>query len=217
VEGGTTPSLGTIAETLESVTIPVVVLLRPRGGDFLYSREELNVLIRDARSIAELGAFGIATGALTRDGYVDIPAMEQIIQAAGDLSVTFHRAFDMVRDPHNALDALADLGVDRVLTSGQARSAPEGVDLIADLVSYGSGRISIMPGAGLRAGNVAGLIGATGVREVHFAALVSAESPMTYRNTRPRMGSDRVPGEFELRVTDPDAVRSVVRASQGTG
>jgi copper homeostasis protein len=212
VEGGTTPSFGTIAATLDLLSIPVVVLLRPRGGDFLFSAEELDVLVRDATAIRELGAFGIATGALTRGGSVDVVAMTRIIEAAGSMSVTFHRAFDMARDPHEALDTLSELGVDRILTSGQARSVPEGLDLIAELVRYSAGRVSIMPGAGIRKENVREVIRRTQVTEVHFAAVAPSDSPMEHRNTRPLMGSDRVPGEYERLVTDPEKVRSVVRA-----
>jgi len=214
VEGGTTPSFGTIARTLEAVSIPVVVLLRPRGGDFLYSGEELDVMVRDAQAIRDLGAFGIATGALTRGGSVHADGMARIMEAASPMSVTFHRAFDMVRDPHGALETLVDLGVDRILTSGQARSVPEGLDLIAHLVSNAGGRISIMPGAGIRVDNIRDVIRRTAVSEVHFASLSSTASPMEHRNTRPLMGSDRVPGEYERLITDPEAVRSVVLAAQ---
>ncbi len=212
VEGGTTPSIGTISRVLGALAIPTVVLIRPRGGDFLYSAPELDALLRDVEGVREAGAFGVATGVLTADGEVDVRAMAEIKDAAGDMSVTFHRAFDMTRDPFEALEALVQVGVDRVLTSGQERSVAEGVELIQRLVEAARGGISVMPGAGVRRENVKEIIRATGVKEVHFTGFASRESPMVHRNTRPLMGSDRVPGEYEKLVTDPDRVREIVEA-----
>lgn len=210
VEGGTTPSLGTIARSLEVVSIPIVVLIRPRGGDFLYDELEKEVMIRDIRAIRDLGAFGIATGGLTTDGQIDVSAMESIMEAAGPMSVTFHRAFDMSRDPYEALDTLAALGVDRVLTSGQERSVPEGIPLIRELAGAAGGSLSIMPGGGIRAENVQEILEATLVEEVHFTAFSRLESPMEHRNARPLMGSERVPGEYERWVTEAGSVRNIV-------
>ena len=217
VEGGTTPSLGALRIVLARTDVDAVALVRPRGGDFLYTRVELDCMLEDVDLIRRAGAFGIATGALTPDGSVDAGAMERILKAAGPLSVTFHRAFDMTRDPWEALEGLIDLGVDRVLTSGQARSAPEGQALIREAVERASGRISIMPGGGLRPENVRGFVESTGVEEVHFAALARGESHMTHRNPRPLMGADRVPGEYERVTTDPDLVRGVLEKLEGLG
>lgn len=216
VEGGTTPSLGTITQSLELVSIPIVVLLRPRGGDFCYDDLEMGVMTRDVRQVRELGAFGIATGVLTREGEVDVPAMDRIMEEAGDLSVTFHRAFDMTRDPRQTLETLAGLGVDRILTSGQERSVPEGISLIRELSTVAGDRISVMPGGGIREENVQEIIRTTGVNELHFAAFSHLESPMNHRNPRPLMGSERVPGEYERWTTDASCVRAVVeRATEG--
>lgn len=217
VEGGTTPSGGTIGLVLERVGIDTVVLVRPRGGDFLYTPDELDTILMDVETVRGSGAFGIATGVLTPDGQVDVAAMEQIMEAAGALSVTFHRAFDMVRDPAEALETLIGLGVDRVLTSGQERSVPEGRDLIRELVAVANRRISIMPGGGLREGNIRELVRATGVQEVHFTAFSHWESPMVHRNLRPLMGADRVPGEYERISTDPEGVNRVIRALADLG
>ena len=217
VEGGTTPSFGTISRVLDTLSIPTVVLIRPRGGDFLYTAEESEALLRDVKYIRDSGAFGIATGVLTRDGDVDVPAMEQIMDTAGSLSVTFHRAFDMTRDPYQSLETLIQLGVHRVLTSGQERSVPEGMDLIGGLVELAKGRTSIMPGGGIKADNIQHIIRKTGARELHFTAFSSQESPMAHRNTRPLMGSDRVPGEYEKLVTSPEAVRGIVTRSRTDG
>jgi len=209
VEGGTTPSIGTIRSVLESISIPTVVLVRPRGGDFLYSPEELTALEADVEAIREAGAYGIATGLLTKEGTVDVPGMERIMESAGSLSVTFHRAFDMTRDPLGALEVLLGLSVNRILTSGQERSALDGLPLIRELVQVAGERISILPGGGIGEGNVQQLVRETGVRELHFTAFSSLNSGMTYKNTRPLMGGDRVPGEFERLVTDPERVRNI--------
>jgi len=210
VEGGTTPSLGTLGLVLERIGIDAVVLVRPRGGDFLYTPDELDTILMDVGTVRGAGAFGIATGVLTRDGAVDVGAMERIMEAAGSLSVTFHRAFDMVRDPGEALETLIGVGVDRILTSGLERSVPEGQALIRELVQLADGRISIMPGGGLNQGNIREIVEDTGVREVHFTALSRWESPMAHRNLRPLMGANGVPGEYERITTDPAGVRAVV-------
>jgi len=217
VEGGTTPSFGTISRVLDTLSIPTVVLIRPRGGDFLYTAEELEALLCDVDVIRESGAFGIATGVLTREGDVDVHAMEQVMDAAGSLSVTFHRAFDMTRDPHRSLETLIHLGVHRVLTSGLERSVPEGLELLGSLVELAKGRTSIMPGGGIREDNIRDIIGKTGVNEVHFTAFASLESPMAHRNTRPLMGSDRVPGEYGRLVTAPEGVRRIVNSAAAMG
>jgi len=212
VEGGTTPSFGTLRAVVEKVETRTVVLVRPRGGDFLYTPEELEVMIRDVGHAREVGVFGVATGALTADGEVDEEAMEKIMEEAGELSVTFHRAFDMVRDPWQALETLIDLGVHRILTSGGARTVPEGLGLIGALVREARGRLSIMPGGGLTERNVREVVQATSVGEVHFTASRHWESPMTHRNPAPRMGASRLPGEYERSSTSPERVRQVMEA-----
>lgn len=212
VEGGTTPSIGTVSSVLRELEIDTSVLIRPRGGDFLYAPEELEVMIRDIRGIRDAGAFGIAVGVLTRQGTVDQKAMEAVMDAAGGMSVTFHRAFDMVEDPWKALETVVDLGVDRILTSGLERSVPEGIGLIKGLVSAARGRISIMPGAGIREQNVKEIVRDTGVHEIHFTGFSRGESPMLHRNPRPRMGAEEVPGEFDRIYTDPQKVRAILQA-----
>jgi len=213
VEGGTTPSQGTVSRVLETLSIPTVVLIRPRGGDFLYDHEDLDVLLRDVEAVRDAGAFGVATGALTQNGGVDVPAMERIMEAAGPMAVTFHRAFDMTKDAFVSLEMLIELGVDRVLTSGQGRSVPEGLLLIKELVERAGDRITIMPGGGIQDHNIGDIIRETGVTELHFTAFEASESPMIHRNTRPLMGSDRVLGEYERLRTDPAKVRELLVAA----
>lgn len=214
VEGGTTPSAGTIAAVREAVGIGLglVVLVRPRAGDFLYSPAEIDVLHRDIAIAKAAGADGVAIGMLARDGRVDSELVGRASALARPMQVTFHRAFDLTSEPFEALEALLALGVDRLLTSGQAPSAPEGAALLGSIVQRAEGRLAVMAGGGVRAENVRALVDDSGVPEVHFSAAVIARSPMEFRSERCRMGASRAPGEYERRVTDVDAVRRAVAA-----
>jgi len=213
VEGGLTPSRGMIRRVLEVAPIDCVVLIRPRGGDFLFSEEGIRVMLDDIHAAREAGAFGIATGALLARGMIDGEVMSRLIEAARPMQVTCHRAFDMARDPREALDTLIELGVDRVLTSGQGRSVLDTLDLIAELVARADGRIAVMPGGGVREDNIREVLEHTGAGEVHFAAFSRRESAMEYRNDRPMMGADSVPGEYERVVTDVERVRAFLQAA----
>lgn len=217
VEGGTTPSQGTVAAVLEGLAVDTVVLVRPRGGDFLYDAEEMEVLLRDIRWLREVGVHGIATGVLYPQGTVDRTAVERIREAAGPLSFTFHRAFDMTRDLLEALDTLIGLGVDRVLTSGGKASVMDALPTLRGLVETAGDQISVMPGGGIREENLERVVRETGTREVHFTATARWESGMAFRNPVPRMGSDSVPEEYERVGTDMEKVRRMVRKTQGTG
>jgi len=211
IEGGTTPSAGAIKRARALADIELMVIVRPRGGDFLYSEAEFEVMREDVRMAGELGADGVVIGCLLADGRVDSERTALLIEDAGTLSVTFHRAFDVAADPYEALEELAGLGVDRVLTSGQEASAHEGIDLITALQKQAAGRIIIMPGGGLTAKNVRSFIESTGVTEVHMTARSSAESQMTFRNPRVCMGATG-PDEYQQKVTDPNVVRDIVQA-----
>jgi len=215
IEGGTTPSFGTLSLVLERLSVETVVLLRPRGGDFLYTDEEFDTMLRDVEIVRNAGAYGVATGVLTSDGQIDVERFDRLIAAARPMSITCHRAFDMTRDPREAIETLIDLCVDRVLTSGQQPSVPKGIELIRELVDLAAGRISIMPGCGIDEGNVREIVEKTGVKEVHFTAFSHQDSGMTFRNPRPFMGGVELPGEFDLQLTDPERVRGVVREVEG--
>lgn len=194
LEGGLTPSYGVLKSVRQQVTLPVHPIIRPRGGDFCYSDGEFSAMLEDVRTVRELGFPGLVIGILSEDGQVDMPRMRQIMAAAGDLAVTFHRAFDMCQDPHEAFDNLAELGVARILTSGQQPSAVKGVSLIAELIARSRVPI-IMAGAGVRADNLETILNA-GVEEVHSSAGQWVSSPMRYRNPGLSMSTDPNADEY---------------------
>ncbi len=173
-DGGTTPSRELIAAVAARAHIPVFVLIRPRGGGFVYSDGEINVMTRDIGLAGSTGIGGIVTGALTSNGRVEVNHTRALVKAAAGLSVTFHRAFDFTENQPDALEQLIALGVSRVLTSGGAATASEGTTAIAALVGRARGRIAIMAGGGIREENVRAVIERTGVREVHTRFLDEA-------------------------------------------
>ena len=192
-EGGTTPSYGEIVMARQSTErIAIHVLIRPRAGDFLYTETEVGVMLHDIQVAHQLGVHGD----------IDEPLLDRLMAAARPLSVTFHRAFDVCRDPHVALELLIRHGVDRVLTSGQEATAVQGIPLLRELVSQADGRIVVMPGCGVRADNIARIESETGAREFHTSARRVVESGMIYRNERVPMGSCAVTSEFETVQTD---------------
>jgi copper homeostasis protein len=166
-EGGTTPDGGLVAGVVERIRLPVFVLIRPRAGDFVYSESEFEVMIRDIELTRTLGIAGIVTGALDVKGRVDVKRTRSLVKAAGGLPVTFHRAIDSAASLAVALDDAIEAGVSRVLTSGGATTAREGVDVIAALILQARERVSIIAGGGIRKHNVREVIAQTGVDEVH--------------------------------------------------
>jgi copper homeostasis protein len=165
--GGTTPDTGLIAAVSERMRIPVFVMIRPRGGGFAYSKDDIDAMSRGIELAASIGIAGIVTGALTQHGQLDVEHTRTLLNAAAGLPVTFHRAFDVVADPRTALEQLIDLGVSRVLTSGGAATAAEGADSIAALVDQTRGRIAVIAGGGIREHNARAVIARTGVGEIH--------------------------------------------------
>ena len=192
-EGGTTPSYGMIRNARESISIALNVIIRPRGGDFLYSESEIKEMIYDIHAAKRLGADGLVFGCLNPDGDVDIDAMKILMDAAGDTPVTFHRAFDHTKDPLKALEDIISLGCARILTSGCRPTALEGAQLLAKLVEKAGERIIIMPGCGVREGNIAEIARLSGAREFHFSARESVESGMIFRNPEVAMGTEDDP------------------------
>lgn len=178
--GGLTPSHAQIALARERLRIPLYVLIRPRAGDFLYSELECEAMQRDIETCVALGCDGVVLGVLDADGDVDVARCRALVAAAGKLGVTFHRAFDLSRDPARALEDIVALGCERVLTSGARASAVEGAALIRELVAQAGGRLAVMPGAGVTAQNVAALAAATGAREFHASAKCRLPSGMRH-------------------------------------
>ena len=166
-EGGTTPDGELVAAIVERIRLPVFVLIRPRAGDFVYSVNEFDVMIRDIELTRTMGIAGIVTGVLDAKGRVDVKRTRSLVKAAGGLPVTFHRAIDSAADLPVALDDVIEAGVSRVLTSGGAPTAREGVDVIAALVLQAQERVPIIAGGGIREHNVHEVIARTGVHEVH--------------------------------------------------
>lgn len=210
-EGGTTPSYGEImmAKKLTS-TIDINVIIRPRGGDFLYTEAEIESMMLDIELCKRLGVHGVVFGCLTKEGDIDVPLMRKLIEHAKPLSITCHRAFDVCRDPYVALEQLIELGCDRILTSGQQSDAIKGIPLIAELVRRAAGRIIIMPGCGVRENNIARLERETGAKEFHTSARSVVYSKMEYRNENVPMGSSAVSSEFETVETDRKKVAACV-------
>ena len=211
LEGGTTPSAGMIATVRSAVTIGLMVMIRPRGGDFCYSEREFAAMQHDIRVAQALGADGVVFGILMPDGAVDVARTAALITLARPLKVTFHRAFDMAREPHQALEELIGLGVDRVLSSGQENTALEGLDLLVELTRQAKGRIVVLPGGGITERNIGKIAAATGAREMHVSGRRTVEGPMEYRNAHAFMGGVLRPPEFTRTVADADRVRAMLR------
>ncbi len=187
-EGGTTPSYGMIGTARESTSIQLFPLIRPRGGDFLYTRAEFDSMATDIRQCAQLGCDGVVIGMLYKDGRVDVDRCAELVGHAGDMEVTFHRAFDRVRDPITALEEIIELGCSRILTSGLRPNVDLGKAMLRTLVKAAGSRITIMPGSGVRAGNIAELARFTGARAFHSSARTVHASLMEYTN--PAMDED---------------------------
>ena len=209
-EGGTTPSAGMIRSARMSVNIELNVIIRPRGGDFLYSAGEVEEMLYDIETARKLGADGLVFGALTPDGDVDMEVMERLMTAAEGLPVTFHRAFDHTADPLAAMEKIIGLGCVRILTSGQKPDAMQGADMLATLVKAAAGRIIIMPGCGVNASNIKHIASVSGAGEFHFSARTRKESRMLYRNLSATMGNGS--DDYSVSVTSADIVRNTVAA-----
>lgn len=212
-EGGTTPSYGEIATAREVLkTTRLHVIIRPRGGDFLYSPIEVKTMLKDIDVAKQLGADGVVFGCLTADGEIDLPVMRELMKASEGLSVTFHRAFDVCRDAKKALEQIIDLGCNRILTSGQQPTAELGIPLLKDLQQQAAGRIILLAGCGVNEKNISRIAKETGIQEFHFSARESIKSNMSYKNEAVSMGGTVHIDEYERNVTTAQRVRNTIQA-----
>lgn len=209
--GGVTPSAGVIAEARKVVGIILNVIIRPRGGDFLYNEYEVACMEEDIRTCKQLGVDGIVIGALTAEGDIDTDVCRRLISAADGMSITFHRAFDMCRNAKKALEELIALGCHRVLTSGQAPTAVAGITMLKELNEQAAGRIIIMPGCGVNSTNAGQIIKETGATEIHASARKNVGSGMIFRHSGVSMGNPDC-DEYARKETDVEEVRKIVDA-----
>ena len=214
-EGGTTPSLGLLRVIKQEIDIPVFIMIRPRGGDFAYTEQEFEVMKEDLKIFKESGSVdGFVFGVLTPDGEVDTTRCSELIELARPLPVTFHRAFDMTRDPFRALETIIDLKMERVLTSGQGTSALEGLPLIKDLVERAHSRIIVVPGGGITERNLQRILKESGCIEFHCSARSSVDSVMSYRNDNVSMGALYGAPEYTVKVANTDRIQTLLSIAQ---
>jgi copper homeostasis protein len=214
-DGGTTPSAGMIAACKAAVAIPVFVMVRPRGGGFVYSEVEREVMRGDVVIARELGADGIVFGGLRRDATIDVSLVRTMMEAAGGLPVTFHRAFDFARDAREALEALVDNGVHRVLTSGGAPTAAEGAPVLAALVREAGSRLVVMAGGSVRDESVRELVTVAGVRELHVRLTRLERDDASAVRADLRMRKPLPEDERAWEETDEQRIRRFVTTAAG--
>lgn len=205
--GGTSPSPFFIRQVVQNVKIPVNVLLRPRFGDFCFTDSEKQVLLEEIDFCRECGANAVVIGALTPDGDLDEVFLQECMQHAGAMHKTLHRCFDVCRDASVALEQAIALGFDTILTSGQAACAADGTDLLRQLHEQAAGRIHLLAGSGVNAGNIEQIGQATGIRQFHLSGKHTEPGPMRYRREGVPMGLPMA-SEFDRQYTDPKAVRA---------
>ena len=208
-EGGTTPSAGLIQVAKQQVSIEIHAMIRPRGGDFCYSENEISVMQADIRMAKQMGCEGIVLGILQPNGRVNISQTKGLVNLAKPMQVTFHRAFDMTTDYSEALEDIIETGCDRILTSGQKNTAMEGIEAIEKLVKQANNRIEIMAGSGVNASNVQTLIH-TGVNALHLTGKSIRDSEMIYRKEGITMGGLSEVPEYEIVYSDFKKIRAVV-------
>ncbi len=204
-EGGTTPSYGTIRNCREHFPVQLYPIIRPRGGDFLYSADEIDAMKKDIRLCRELGCDGVVIGALLADGSIDLSTTSTLVELAYPMGVTFHRAFDRCRDPFEALEQLIGAGCERILTSGQKPTVTEGLDLLVRLNEAAGERITLMPGSGLRKDNIKLIAERTGCREFHSSLRSRQKSAMSFIHPG-FAGSEE---SYSNNYIDPEEVRAL--------
>jgi copper homeostasis protein len=213
--GGLTPSLGTLLASRAAVRIPIITMIRPRPGGFCYSASEFQVMQRDIDLALEHGADGIAFGVLTEAGQVDARRCAEIVRQCGEKEAVFHRAFDVVPQPQESLETLIDLGLKRLMTSGQEASAYNGAARIAELVRLAAGRVEILPAGGINRFTLADVVARTGCRQVHASLTTSQADLSTAARPQVSFGGTFAPPEDRFKVTDPQAVSGIRQALDG--
>ena len=210
--GGTTPTKSLFEEVKKNVDIPINVLIRPRFGDFLYSDYEVNIIKNEIKMFKKLGADGIVVGILTKNGEIDLDNMKKFIEGAQDIPITFHRAFDVCREPLKAFYQLQELGIQNILTSGQSQDCLRGKKLLKELVKISTknskNKTEILVGAGLNIENIDEIVNFTGATNFHFSGKRIKQSSMEYRKENVNMGLKEF-SEFEILETDENLVREV--------
>lgn len=208
-EGGVTPSVATIERVAEIDSLDLSVMIRPRGGDFLYSDDEFETMLLDIERARTAGATGVVFGILTADGRVDVERTRRLVEAAKGMETTFHRAVDMANDYEQAVEDIIAAGCKRILTSGSYDKAIDGIGNIAKAVEISRGRIEIMAGSGVVAANAKALAD-VGVDALHFSAKRMVAGGMEYRNPRISMGGSAAVDEYALRVVDENEVNEIL-------
>ena len=211
--GGTTPDVALVVEIRKHTEIRIHALIRPRFGDFCYSKYEMEIMKTQIQALKEAGVEGVVIGVLDEDGNLNLEAMRELIEAAEGLSITLHRAFDMCRDPFETLEEAIELGVNTILTSGQKQSAWEGRELLAELIEKADGRIDIMAGAGINASTIEKLAPITKGTSFHMSGKVTLDSKMRYRKADVSMGLPSL-SEYEIWQTSEEAVKAAVEVLQ---
>ncbi|MDP1842891.1 MAG: copper homeostasis protein CutC [Sediminibacterium sp.] len=200
--GGTTPSYGYLKTIREKISIPVFPMIRPRGGDYFHTADEVNIIHKDILLCKELGFEGVVFGLLNQDGTIDKESTARLVAAAYPMEVTFHRAFDRCKLPYEALETLIECGCNRVLTSGQMPKITDGINMVKKLVEQADNRIIILPGSGLNSSNVVTIIKETGVTEVHTSARIRVASSTLFRN-------EQMPEDFDLDFVDAAEIQRI--------
>jgi copper homeostasis protein len=206
-EGGLTPSAGMLSQARGMFPGEIAMMIRPRGGDFVYSPEEIGAMCADIELARELGADAVVFGCLLPDGSIDLAAAETLLEVCGGLPAVFHRAFDVCRDLPEGLEQLIELGFARVLTSGGKPNVMDGLEVIAKLMEKALGRIGILPGGGVTVEQIREIVAQTGVDQVHLSARSVRESEMVFRKPEIPMGATVILGEYERQVADAEVVR----------
>jgi copper homeostasis protein len=210
-EGGLTTSAATMRLARKLVKVPIHMMIRPREGDFCYSAREFEAMLLDVAAAKMIGMEGVVAGVLNPDGTVDEKRTAILVDAAFPMNVTFHRAFDMVKDQNAALEAIVYAGCARILTSGGQQTAPQGIEKLAQLVKIAGDRISIMPGSGINLNNIKHIADSTGATEIHLSARSFVPGKMNFKQPLVTMGGNATIPDYELQVPDEKAISEILK------